>query len=227
VAVIAGAAMLVVVVAVIAFRLFTAPADRVPPGVSVGGVAVGGLSADDAVRAVRAGAVAPAGAVELDLPGEAGFPVSVPLSRLAPLPRARAAVEKALRRPSLAVRILGEVGLAPGRSVPLAFRATPARARSVADRVAAGVALPAHPASLRVTGGRIVAMPARAGRGVETVRLAALLTALPERATVPVGEVEPAVTDAQAETARARAEALVSAPVVVLCGSRPARGRST
>ncbi|MBJ7457382.1 MAG: hypothetical protein JHC74_15120, partial [Thermoleophilia bacterium] len=95
-------------------------------------VAVGGLSADDALRAVRARAVAPLGQVELELPGEPGFPVQIATSELAPLPRAKAAVDEAVRQPSLFDRVLGEVGLARERDIPLRYRATPARARAVA-----------------------------------------------------------------------------------------------
>ena len=167
VALLAGLGMLVLVAAVVAFRLVTAPDDRVPPGVSIGGVAVGGLSADEAVRAVRARAVAPLGQVELELPGEPGFPVQIATSELAPLPRAKAAVDEAVRRPSLLDRVLGEVGLARERDIALRYRATPARARAVAARVEAQIDAPARPASLVVRDGRVVAppRPGRAGRG--------------------------------------------------------------
>jgi vancomycin resistance protein YoaR len=218
----AALAMLVAIVVVVAVRLISAPDDRVPPGVSIGGVAVGGLSADEAERAVRAGAVAPAGAVELELAGEPGFPVSVPLSQLAPVPRAHAAVMEALRRPSFTGRVLGEVGLERARAVALRFRATPARARAVAAEIAGRIDTPPRAASLRVAGGRVVATPAAAGRGVDAARLTALLTALPARAAVPVAPVPPAVTDAQAEAARVEAERIAATPVAVRGAGRRA-----
>ena len=220
VAVIAGLAMLVAIAAVVAVRLITAPDDRVPPGVSIGGIAVGGLSSDEALRAVRAGAIAPLGEVVLELPGQPGFPLRIPTTELAPLPRARAAVDEALRRPSLFTRILGQVGLARERDVALRFRAGPARARARAAEVAESVDAPARPATLAVTGGRVVATPARAGRGVDTDRLAALLTGLPAGATVPLMTVDPAVSDAQAEEARIRAERIAARPAVVRGGGR-------
>ena len=214
--------MLAVAVTVVAVRVATAPDDRVPPGTRIAGIAVGGLGADEAVRAVRAGAAAPAGSVVLELPGQAGFPRSVPLARLAPRPQARAAVDAALEAPSLARRVLGEVGLAPERSVELRFRAAPARARAVAAEVAAGIDTPGRAATLRVSGGRVVATAARAGRGVDIAPLTGLLVRLPARVTVPVGPVDPAVSDAQAEVARARAERIASEPVVVRGAGRRA-----
>ncbi len=222
VALLAGLGMLVIVVAVIAFRLVTAPDDRVPAGVSIGGVAVGGLSADEALRAVRARAIAPLGQVELELPGEPGFPVQVATSELAPLPRAKAAVDEALRGTPLFDRVLAEVGLPRERDIPLRYRATPARARAVAARVEQQIDAPARPATLVVREGRVVARPARAGRGVDTARLTALIGRLPERATVPVTVVDPAVSDAQAEEARLRAERIAATPAAVRGAGRRA-----
>ena len=193
-----------------------------PPGVSIGGVAVGGLSADEALRAVRARAVAPLGQVELELTGEPGFPVQVATSELAPLPRAKAAVDEAVRRPSLLDRVRAEVGLARERDIPLRYRVTSARAREVAARIEAQIDAPARPASLAVRDGRVVARPARAGRGVDTARLTALIGRLPERAVVPVTVVDPAVSDAQAERARLRAERIAATPAVVRGGGRRA-----
>ncbi len=219
---IAAFAMLVVVVAVVAVRLVTAPSDRVPPGVSVAGTAVGGLSADEVVRAVRASAVAPGGVVALDLPTDLGSTIEVPIAQLAPVPRARLAADDALRRPSLFGRILGEIGLARHREIPLRFKATPARARAATARVVARIDTPGKPATLRVAGGRVVATPARAGRGVDAARLTALISALPARVAVPVGPVDPAVSDAQADAARTRAEAMVASKVAVRGAGRTA-----
>lgn len=220
VAVIAGLAMLALIVAVVAVRLITAPDDRVPPGVSIGGVPVGGLSADEATRAVRASAVAPLGEVVLELPGEAGFPLSTPTSDLAPLPRANAAVQEALATPGLFTRILGELGLARDRDVPLRYRATPARARAVSAAVAERIDAPARAATLAVKGDRVAVTPAKAGRAVDAVRLTAILGRLPARATVPLTTVDPQVSDAQAEEARLRAERIAATPVVVRGGGR-------
>ncbi len=214
--------MLVLCAVVVTVRLVTEPGDRVPPGVSINGIAVGGLDADDAVRAVRAGAIPRFGQVEMELAGEPGFPVRIDTAELDPLPRARAAVNAAIARRSLLDRILGEVGLPRERDVPLRFRATPARAREQAAGIEARIDAPARPARLVVRDGRVVATPARAGRGVDTARLAALLASLPERASVPVTAVDPAVSDAQAEEARLRAERIAATPVVVRGGGRRA-----
>ena len=222
VAVIAGLAVLALVVVVVVVRLVTAPDDRVPPAVSIAGIPVGGLSADEAERAVRASVQMPPRSLVLELPGEPGFPLTVPVAELAPLPRSRAAVNEALEKPSFAGRILGEVGLARERDVDLRFRATPARARAVAADVARRIDTPARAATLTVKGDRVVATTARAGRAVDVPRLVALLVRLPGRATVPLTTVDPAVSDAQAEKARVRAERIAATPVVVRGGGRRA-----
>ncbi len=222
VAVVACLALVLAIVVVVAVRVATAPADRVPAGTSIGGVAVGGLSADEAERAVLAGAAPPKGSVELDSTQGAGVPTRVPFALLGPTPQARAAVQQALGRRSLVDQILGEVGLARNRAVALRFGATPERARAVVERIAAAVEIPSVPASLRVVGGRVVATPGREGQGVDVARLIALLVPLPARAVVPFGAIAPEVTDAQAEAARALAEGLVAAPMVVAAADRRA-----
>lgn len=222
-AVVAGLGVLLVAAGFVAVRLWTAPGDRVPAGVAIGGVAVGGLSADEAERAVLASAEPPIGTVEIALDGEPGFPRYVPVPDLAPVPRARRAVEQAIGSPSLGARILGEVGLESGRDVPLTFRATPARARAQARSVAEALDVPARAATVGVGGGGIVVGPARAGRAVDQVDLARRIGGLPGRVEVPLAEVLPAVDAAAAEAARAEAARISAGPVRVRGGGRQAR----
>ncbi len=206
----------------VAARVATADPDRVPAGVTVAGIDVEGLTADEAVRAVRAAAAPPAGELEIALDGRPGFPQRVPVRELGPRPRARAAVEEAIQPSSLWRRGLAEVGLERARDVPLTFRATPARARAEAAAVAAAVDEPARDATVGVGGGRIVVGASRVGRAVDQAELARRLSALPTRAEVPVAEVAPAVDTAAADAARLRAARIARVAVRVRGAGRRA-----
>ena len=222
VALAAGLILLVGGIGLVTARILTAPDDQVPAGVSIGGIAVGGLSADQARRAVLANAKAPSGTVTIERAGDADFPLTVSYAELTPVPRAARAVREAVKNPSLFGRILAEVGLERGRDVPLEFRATPARARAVGARVAAGVDTSGRAATVRVVGNTIVATAARPGEAVDTVELGRRITTLPATVTVPVKPVAPAVDDAAAQRARATALALTADAVTVVGAGREA-----
>ena len=85
-------------------------------------------------------------------------------------------MDEAVAPSSLWRRVLAQVGLERSRDVPLAFRATPARARAEAAAVAAAVDQPAKEATVGVGGGRIVVGPARVGRAVNQPELTRRLT---------------------------------------------------
>jgi vancomycin resistance protein YoaR len=207
----------------VAVRVATASDERVPAGVTIGGIAVEGLSADEAVRAVRASAEPPSGEVEIALDGAPGFPQRVPVRELGPLPRAKAAVGEAIQPSSLWRRVLAEVGLERERDVALAFRAAPARARAEAAAVAAALDQRARDATIGVGGGRIVVGAARIGRAVDQKELARRISALPTRVAVPMSEVPPAVTDAAVQAARTQAVRIARVPVTVRGAGRRAR----
>jgi vancomycin resistance protein YoaR len=220
---VAGLVVLVGGSAVVATRVLTAPDDRVPAGVTIDGIPVGGLSADEARRAVLASATPPTGAVVIERPGDSDFPVRVPYSRLAPTPRANQAVAEAVKDPSLFGRVLAEVGLESGRDVSLRWRATPARARAVGAGVAKRVDTRGRAATVRVAGGTVVTTPARAGEAVDTVALERRIASLPATATVPVAPVAPLVSDADAARARAQALRLTADAVTVVGAGRTAQ----
>jgi vancomycin resistance protein YoaR len=223
VALIAGLVVLLGGAGLVAFRVATADDDRVPAGTTIAGIDVAGLTADEAVRAVRASAAPPAGAVEVALDGRPGFPQTLPVGELGPQPRARAAVNEAIAPSALWRRVLAEVGLERSRDVPLAFRATPARGRAEAEAVAAAVDQDAKDATVGVGGGRIVVGAAKVGRAVDPEELARRLGALPTRVEVPVVEVSPAVDTAAAEAARLQAARIARVPVTVRGAGRRAR----
>ena len=223
VALVAALVVLIGGAALVAVRVATADDDRVPAGVTIAGIDVEGLTADEAVRAVRASATPPGGDVEIALDGQPAFPQVVPVRRAGAPAAARAAVDEAVAPSSLWRRVLAQVGLERSRDVPLAFRATPARARAEAAAVAAAVDQPAKEATVGVGGGRIVVGPARVGRAVDQPELTRRLTALPTRAEVPVTEVAPTLGTAAAEAARLQAARIVRVPVTVRGAGRRAR----
>ncbi len=82
------------------------------------------------------------------------------------------------------------------------------------------LARPARDAAVRVDEGTITVVPSRDGRRVRVTRLRALLSRLPQRLTVPVAPVPPAIGDAAARAARNRAERITQGPVRVAGAGR-------
>lgn len=208
--------------ALVAGRVATAPDDRVPAGVTIAGVEVGGLDAGEAERAVLANAPPPGGEVQVVLEGEEGFPVTVPVADLGPVPRARLAVVHAMETPSLWERIRAQVGLEAGRRVPLEYKVTSARAEAIVARVTESIDEPGRPAKVGVGGGKVVVTPAAAGRAVDRLELRRRLGRLAPTVQVPIAVVEPAVSDAEAAAARADALRMVRTKVPVTGAGRRA-----
>ena len=217
------ATVVVVVLAVLGVRVFAAPGDRIPAGVSIGGIPVGGLTPAQAEREVSSRAAPPPRAVEIAFPGEPGFPIRVPVAVLAPTPRARLAVERAMQQPTLADRFLSETGInEETRDVPLRYRpdadALSGRIAAVAarlDRAPVSAKVVASPSNLSVA-------PAADGRAVDQAELRRRLARLPRRVAVPVTALPPPVGDAAAQAAYGRAATLANGPVTVRGAGRRA-----
>ncbi|MFP5451683.1 MAG: VanW family protein [Thermoleophilia bacterium] len=219
---ISAIAVVLLVAGVVLARAVGTPDDRVPAGVSIAGIPVGGLTPAQAERAVAGQAGAPTGVVVVDRPGEPGFPMRVPVADLAPIPRARVAVERAMEQPSLAQRILREIGLGSDREIALDYRVEGAALNRLVARVKKQLTRAPRDAAVRVADGALTLTAARDGRRVREVRLRAALMRLPERVVVPVAAVAPAVDDDAARTARIRAERLAQGPVRVTNRARSA-----
>jgi vancomycin resistance protein YoaR len=223
IAVVALAAVALIVLAVLAVRVFHGPDDRVPAGVSIGGIPVGGLTAEQAERVVAARAEPPPREVEIVLPGEPGFPLRVPVAELAPTPRARLAVLSAVEQPSVADRLLSEIGVRERtRDLPLRYRPDPSALDGRVAAIAARVDRPAVDAKVVVRSSKLEIAAAANGRAVDQGELRRRLARLPRRVEVPVTAVPPAVTDAAARLAYARAAALADRPVAVRGAGRAA-----
>jgi len=190
IAVVALAIVALMVLAVVAVRVFHGPDDRVPAGVSIAGIPVGGLTAEQAERVVAARAEPPPREVEIVLPGEPGFPLRVPVAELAPIPRARLAVRAAVRQPSVTDRLLSEIGVRERtRDLPLRYRPDPSALDGRVAAIAARVDRPAVPAKVVVRSSKLEIAAAADGRAVDQAelrrRLAAPQHGLVDRAPVP------------------------------------------
>lgn len=208
----AGAAFLV---------LSRADPDRVPPGVEIAGVAVGGLTRDEAQRRLNEAIVARLSTPIVLALGETQFETSgVELG-------ATADVESALREASRSRDRLGLVaarlGLANEIEIPLLYRVSAGRVDEVLDRLARVVERAPRPASVAYAGDEAVVLPAATGRRLQREDAASILGSLPARATVPTRPIEPRISDADATRAKATADALLAqAPEIVRGGEQRA-----
>jgi vancomycin resistance protein YoaR len=198
---------------------------RVVRNVKVGGVAVGGLGRAELTAAVERVAVREEHATVTVRASRKGF--TVPADALRFSVRRSATVESALDA--------GHTGALPARVwrwVTSFFSPHRARVAVGVDRTATYLAAldrdkgprrqPVEP-SIAVNGGRIVAVPGRAGRGVDS---AAIIAAMPDAATrglpleVTVGRssVPPRFSLADAQRVAAEAEMLAGRPLAVTAG---------
>lgn len=220
--VIAATVLLLAVVGTVAVRVATAPSDRLPPGVSIAGVPVGGMTPDQAERAVATLAGAATGDVVVESAGEEGFPISMPVARLAPTPRAKLAVTRAMKQPSVGERIMRELGFGADRDIALSYRVAPAPLAELVARVEERLTVAPRNAAVRVDEGALELVEARDGRRVRVERFEAALRKLPRRVVVPTAPVAPAVGDAEVRRVRAAALRMVQGPVTVAGAGRSA-----
>ncbi len=220
----AGAVLLAGSIA-LAVRVADPPADRVPSGVRVGPVDVGGLSVAEAEAALRAraGELTPSGRVVLTSSAAPGFRMSVPAAALRPRPRLRRAAREAARGQSVGKRLLAAVGLPRGRVVEPQFRVTERGLRAVVERVRTRLDRPPREAGVRPEGSGFAVVRSRPGRRVQREELRARLRHLPARTDVALIAVPARVTTERAIAARRRAVRLSDRPVVVTAGGLRAR----
>lgn len=210
-----GAVAGIVVVGAI---LTAAAADRegrLPEGLHVGTIPVGGLEVDAAAVRVRREAKTPL-RIRLEIPGER--PLVIAASTLQPVPDVADALREEASGRGWSVR-LRDVLLPRGRrSLPLRFildrRASDALLREVTRRTAR------RPSSAEILGERGMwrVRPSRRGRTVDEVRFQQLLSRMPSVIVIPVRATDPGVTTADAQRVARRAARITDAPVVVEVG---------
>jgi vancomycin resistance protein YoaR len=188
-----------------------------PASVEVEGVDVSGLSPDEVERAVRYRArqlmAEPLVIVREDAPDR---PVRVSRASLGARPQVRRAVEEALEPRGLVGKVMGGLGVAPTREVPIGFTVRQARVNALVERVSGDVDDPPRPARLRVTEDDIVVLPGTAGFGIDRFALRDAVAAMPqEPIRVAVGPQPPPVSQEAAQAARDLALRVVDGPVEV------------
>jgi vancomycin resistance protein YoaR len=185
--------------------------ERIPAGVRVDGVPVGGLTPDEASSLLRM---------------RARMRDSRPLTLVGPLRTvatsgaalgAQAQIDQALAEASAGrvglIRHL--LGIGEARAVPLRFAFPRASIEQLAARLGATSAVDA---TVTVEAGRPRVRPARPGRVVDADALETGLTTLPSRLRVPSVETAPLVTTQAARAAAERAARLVAQPRTIVVG---------
>jgi vancomycin resistance protein YoaR len=180
-----------------------------PRGTTIGGVAVGGLSEDDARKAVERAA-----ARRVDRPirllGPDGRTTTTG-GELRAAPRIDEAIDTA-GEGGTTRRVLARLGLQEGPHVELRYQLGPVAAAELCDRLDRRFGTPWRDADVVVDGDTVRVTEARAGNGVDRGAMRHALATLPASVTLKVVPVRPVVSTAEAEAAAARIAQLVDAP---------------
>ena len=118
----------------------SAQAGKLAPGLSVGGVPVGGLTTAEALDAVQAKAKAQAAEVEVRAGGKSWTVGADELGYQVDVPRSVAAAEQLSEARPWTERALGLVGQPQARDLPLVNRVDTARAQATLKKLTAGLA---------------------------------------------------------------------------------------
>jgi VanW like protein len=183
--------------------------ERIPAGVRVDGVEVGGLSPADATRRL-----------EIHASTRRVRPVLVegPRGTIATSGGAlgaKARIDEALAAAGRIGRIRHWLGSGREREIPLRFDLSAPRVRALAARLGA---VPAVNAGVEVDRRGIHVRAGSAGRAVDVTALQAGLSTLPARVRVRTVAVPPRVTTSDATAAAERARRLVDEPRTIVVG---------
>jgi len=200
------------------FVLSRADANRVPPGVEIAGVPVGGLTIAEARRRLSDAIDERLSAPIVLALGETEFETTG--AELGATAGVESALDDAARSRGRLSLVAARLGLVADVEIPLPFRVREDRVDEVLERLARVVERPPRPASVEYVGDVAVTVPAVTGRRLSRADAASILTALPRRAGIPTRPVEPRISDADAAQAKATADALVTDPPEVVRGSR-------
>ena len=183
--------------------------ETIPRGTTIGGVAVGGMSEDQARETLRA-AAAQRRSRPIALTGPSGA-MSTSGAALRATPEVDAALVEALEA-SAPDRVLARLGLRDGPELPLTYRLAPVRAAELANRIDARFGDPPEDAQVVVTDDAIRIVEAQAGTAVDRRALRRALETLPTEVALSVVDAWPVVTTLEAERAAARIERLLDGP---------------
>ncbi len=213
---IVAAAILLVVGVGTALAFIGGTGPGAPGAVSVAGVQVGDMSPDDLRKTVRARArelmTRP---VVITRDDGSDVRLSVEPRDLGARPDVGGAVRDALEERGPVGRVLERLGIAPTREIPIQFTMDEDAVAKLVTTLNRGFENPPVGASVAVEDGRLVTTPGHAGVGIDEVDLRRRLTTMPEQIELKVGEHAAPISDEAAETARARAAAIIASPISV------------
>ena len=191
--------------------------DRLPPGVRVGGVALGGKDAAAAAQMLGSAARPVVAKGMVLTSGSERFTVS--LRKLKTAPDTADALRRA-RDVGFIDRVRMRLGLAAQRELDLRFRVDEAALTRALRPVRKAVEVPPVQAGVRVSSkGTLRIVRGKGGILVDRVAVLAALRQLPRldgRLELPLRRVQPAADDASAERALAAAKTLLATPHEVM-----------
>jgi hypothetical protein len=190
---------------------------RIPAGIAIGGVDVGGLPREEAQQRVadRADVIAQR---PLRVIGPRGT-IRTTGAALGARPRIEAALDAAGR--TRFGRIRDRLGVARPRAVPLTWDVDHEAVSALGERL--GPPLPAGDAAVTVTSSGSEVRPGRVGRAVDVDRLAAALVSLPSVVLAPTMALPPRITDAEADAAARRIDLLTGTERILVSGTSRVR----
>jgi vancomycin resistance protein YoaR len=186
-------------------------AERIPPGVEVDGVEIGGMSRDEARRLLSSHGEEAARRPVLVTGPRATLRTSG--AELGARPRLEEALDEAGPR---GIALWEWLAASEERELRLEFDLDQQRVRSLAARL--GGAVPPADATVEVASAAVRVRPARSGRALDVSALRSTLRTLPRRVRVTAVATQPRVTTAEARTAARRVERLVGRPRTIVFG---------
>ena len=178
-------------------------------GTTIGGVAVGGLSEDEARQAVRA-AAAQRATRPIQLRGPGGSTTTTG-SELRARPRLDEALEEALDEGTVS-RGFARLGLRDGADVALSYELAPVPAARLANRLDRRFGDPPRDGKVVIEEGAVRVVEARPGTGVDRGALRRALRTLPSSVELAIVRSRPVVSTAEATLAAGQIERLVDGP---------------
>lgn len=214
--------LVLIVLGVLGWRVADSGGEQIPPNVVVGGVEVGGMTPDEARRAVARAAEPSVERITIEGAALDGESVSVPTAALNPKPALEPAIEEAMEPRGWWGRMRTELGFGPTREVSLNYDLGPGAVESLTREISGRVDDPARPARV-VAGSRIRAIPGEPGLRVRTKVLESRLATLSPTIQLPVAQVPPQVTTEEAKRVAAQAREVIRGGVTVNGAGRSTR----
>jgi vancomycin resistance protein YoaR len=195
----------------------------IPPRVSIGGVDVGGMSADDARQALEEHATRRLqGRVRFTAADDESVAITLDAGTVASAAKIDEALAAARDARGRFGSALAQLGLAGRKELPLNYALEDQAVRALVRDVGIRLGETAVSATVALDGEEIVATPARPGRAVDRAALVAALATLPSSVAITTRPAEPAADDEDARRARDLATRVVATTRQVTLDGRTA-----